>query len=576
MQTLTPNLKRDVQVATLATNTTIFRSRTWDRLKFEIEYARQKGTTANSYLITSERTALIDPPGESFTQIFLLQLRQQININQLDYIILGHVNPNRMATLKLLIEQAPQVKLICSKPGANILKNAFPSLESQIQVVRSEDTLDLGGGHLLQFIFVPTPRWADGLCTYDSQTRILYTDKLFGVHVCDDVLYDEDWKQLDSDRRYYFDCIHAAQAKQVEAALDKLGTFTAKYYAPGHGPIVRYSLSRLTYDYRQWCQLQKTQELKVALFYASAYGNTTTLANAIAQGLIDNGIAVESINCELAEPAQINQAVDSCDGFLIGSPTLGGHAPVQIQTALGIILASAAKTKLAGVFGSYGWSGEAIDLLESKLRDANYRFGFDSIRVKFTPDEKTLQQCQEAGATFAQTLKNRQKLRVPRAGGTDGQADRTAQAVGRIIGSLCVLTTPGGDSDQAFLTSWVSQASFNPPGLMIALGEDQGAESLIEPGTQFVLNILKEGRTLRRNFAFSIAGENNSFPELETRAASNNCLILSEALAYLECTVQQRIATGDRWLIYAEVNKGEVLEADGVTAIWHRKSGSCY
>nr|WP_041237624.1 diflavin flavoprotein [Gloeothece citriformis] len=575
MSTLSPTRPRDVQVANLATNTTIIRSRTWDRLKFEVEYARQKGTTANSYLIKSDRIALIDPPGESFTQIFLEELQQHLPLNQLDYIILGHVNPNRMATVKVLIQQAPQVKLICSKPAAKLLKNAFPEWESQIQIVRSEDTLDLGGGHQLQFIFVPTPRWADGLCTYDPQSRILYTDKLFGVHLCDDVLYDEDWKQLDQDRRYYFDCIHAAQAKQVESALDKLGTFTAKYYAPGHGPVVRYSLSRLTYDYRQWCQQQKTQELKVALFYASAYGNTATLANAIAQGLVDNGIAVDSINCELADPAQMSEAIENCDGFLIGSPTLGGHAPVQIQTALGIILASAAKTKLAGVFGSYGWSGEAIDLLEEKLRDANYRFGFESIRVKFTPDEPILQQCQEAGANFAQALKNKQKMRVPRSPVTEGQADRTEQALGRIIGSLSVLTTRRGERDQGFLTAWVSQASFNPPGLMIALGEQQGAEALIEPGTQFVLNILQEGRTLRRHFSFNVSGE-NTFPDVETQRSTNGCLILSSALAYLECTVQQRMASGDHWLIYAVVNKGEVLERNGVTAIWQRKSGSCY
>lgn len=564
---------RDVQIASLGTDTTVFRSRTWDRLKFEVEYALEKGTTANAYLIQGDKTALIDPPGQSFTAIFLEKLEQSLDLGQLDYLILGHVNPNRMATLKVLLEKCPQVTLICSKTASLALKGTFPHWEN-IQIVRSEDTLDLGQGHHLQFLVVPTPRWPDGLLTYDPQTRILYTDKLFGVHLCSDQEFDEDWKQLDSDRRYYFDCLYGGQGKQVTGILDKIEGLSAKYYAPNHGVVVRYSLSRLTYDYRQWCQAQTRQTLKVALLYASAYGNTATLAHAIAQGLMDNGVGVDLLNCEVADSEEITRIIEDCDGFIIGSPTLGGHAPVQIQTALGIVLASASKTKLAGVFGSYGWSGEAIDLITAKLRDGNYRFGFNPLRIRFSPDENALQQCQQAGTKFAQTLKKKQKNRIPRQGLTEANINRTEQAVGRIIGSICVLTAHHQGTDYGFLTSWVSQASFNPPGLMIAMSQQQGEPAGLEMGYSFMLNILKEGRNIRRHF--SQDHPVTSFTEVATKTANNHCLILTEALAYLDCTVQQRIQVGDHWLIYAVVNQGEVLEAEGITAIHHRKSGRHY
>ncbi|MGH1395577.1 MAG: diflavin flavoprotein [Trichormus sp.] len=564
------NRQRDVQVAEIGKNTLVLRSRTWERLKFEVEYSRQKGTTANSYLIQADKKALIDPPGESFTEIYLQELRQHLDFTTLDYIVLGHVNPNRRATLQVLLSQVPQVTLICSRPGANALKTAFPEWESRIQAVRSEDTLDLGQGHHLTFVSVPTPRWADGLCIYDSATRILYTDKFFGAHICEDTLFDEDWKILDAERRYYFECLHAPQAKQVEVALEKFSAFPAKCYAPAHGPIVRYSLSRFTYDYRQWCQGQKSQELTVALLYASAYGNTAVLANAIAQGLIENGVNVESINCELADSTEITRIVEASDGFIIGSPTLGGHAPTQIQTALGIILATAAKTKLAGVFGSYGWSGEAIDLLENKFKDANYRLGFPSIRVRFSPTLEILQQCQQAGATFAQNLKKTKKIRTPRQAITATQLDRTEQAVGRIIGSLCVVTTRDEHTHKGVLTSWVSQATFNPPGIMIAIADEQNADLMCHPGDKFVLNILKEGRNVRRYFSRQSTLGDNPFINLSTKVAVNGCLILTEALSYLECTVQNQIKCGDRWLIYAVVDNGEVFENEGLTALEYR------
>ncbi len=149
--------------------------------------------------------------------------------------------------------------------------------------------------------------------------------------------------------------------------------------------------------------------MQVALLYASAYGNTAVLANAIAQGLIQSDVVVELINCESTDAAEMAEMVSTCDGFIIGSPTLAGHAPVQIQTALGTVLSSAVKTKVAGVFGSYGWSGEAIDLIEQKLLDHNYRLGFETLRVRFSPDAETLEACQQAGIEFAQQLKKQKK-----------------------------------------------------------------------------------------------------------------------------------------------------------------------
>jgi flavorubredoxin/flavin reductase (DIM6/NTAB) family NADH-FMN oxidoreductase RutF len=553
------------------------RSRTWDRLKFEVEYSRQRGTTANSYLIQADQVALIDPPGESFTDIFLDELYHHVYFQQIDYVILGHANPNRFATLKALlgVEVAPQIRFVCTRAAEIALRAAFPDRQLFIQVVTLGDSIDLGQGHHLQFIPVPTPRHPDGLCTYDPASQILYSDKLFGTHVCDESLWDDHWKELEGDRRYYFDCLHASQFRQVETALDRLSAFPAKMYAPGHGPMVSYSFRRLTFDYAQWCEQQQSQELNVALLFTSAYGNTATMARAIAHGLIQSGATVQSINCEFADPTEIADALEHCGGFIIGSPTLGGHAPIQMQTALGIALSTADRTKLAGVFGSYGWSGEAVDLLQNKLQDAGYRFGFDPIRIKFKPTDEVLQTCEAAGAEFVQALRKSQKLRAPRQMGIEGQTtDRTEQAVSRIAGSLCVVTTHSFGTDQAFLTSWVSQASFSPPGLTIAIPINHAEATLPHTGAPFVLNILKEGRNLRRYFLKPPAPGEDRFAAIATHAASNACLILDESLAYLECTVQNRMEAGDHWLIYATVDNGKMLETVGVTAVQQRKLGS--
>ncbi|MFQ3583411.1 MAG: FprA family A-type flavoprotein, partial [Cyanobacteriota bacterium] len=421
-------LSRDVQVASIGPATLALRSRTWDRLKFEIEYARQRGTTANSYLIQADQAILIDPPGESFTDIFLEELAQHHYLQRLQFILLSHVNFNRIATLKALLPLAPYAVVLCSKPGAITLRAAFetdplPSLPARdeeeaadlgityngdqsfrLRVVRDGECLDLGEGHELHFRTVPTPRHPDALCTYDPASGILYSDKLFGAHVCDEHLFDEHWRQLSEDRRYYFDCLHRLQAPQVKAALAKLADFPASTYAPAHGPLVRHSLRRLQLDYQTWCE-ENPAEQRVALLFTSAYGNTGLMAAALGQGLERAGVIVERVNCEWATPEEIGQTLERCQGFIIGSPTLAGHAPVQIQTALGIILSSTPNTKVAGVFGSYGWSGEAVDFIESKLLNAGFPLGFETIRAKFKPTTEVLQACEQAGSQFAQALR---------------------------------------------------------------------------------------------------------------------------------------------------------------------------
>ena len=564
---------RDVQVLPIGIDTTVLRSRSWTRLRFEIEYALGRGTTANSYVIQAEKTALIDPPGESFTEIFLAALQQRFDLTLLDYVILGHVNPNRAATLKALLELAPQLTFVCSNPGAINLRGALPDYDLKIIVMRGEETLDLGKGHQLQFIPTPSPRWPDELCTYDPQTEILYTDKLFGAHICGDQVFDEGWEIFNEDRRYYYECLMAPHARQVETALDKLSELPVRLYANGHGPLVRYALIELTQAYRQWSQQQTAQDTTVALLYASAYGNTATLAQAIARGITKAGVGVESINCEVAEPAEIQAAIEKSAGFIIGSPTLGGHAPTPIQTALGIVLSTATNSKLAGVFGSFGWSGEAIDLIEGKLKDAGYRFGFETLRVKFKPTDVTLQLCEEAGTDFAQALKKAKKVRSPRQ-----QATNVEQAVGRIVGSLCVVTSRQGDVSSAMLASWVSQATFNPPGLTVAVAKDRAIESLMYPGGQFALNILAEGNHLglMKHFLKPFAPAEDRFAGVATQTADNGSPLLSDALAYLECSVSNRMECGDHWLVYAVVNDGKLLQPDTVTAVHHRKSGTHY
>jgi flavin reductase (DIM6/NTAB) family NADH-FMN oxidoreductase RutF len=143
---------------------------------------------------------------------------------------------------------------------------------------------------------------------------------------------------------------------------------------------------------------------------------------------------------------------------------------------------------------------------------------------------------------------------------------------------MTIVTTQQGDLSGAMLASWVSQATFNPPGLTIAVAKERAIESLMHKDGKFVLNILEQGKhiPMMKQFLKPFAPGENRFVGINTETAANGCPILTDSLAYLECNVENRLECGDHWLIYATVDTGKVFNPTGVTAVHHRKSGSHY
>jgi len=592
------------------------------RLRFEVEYGLERGTTANSFLFLGGTTAsdqhpdghalppvLVHPPGASFAEPYLEQLAALIPAEAALKVVVGHVNPNRVALLRQLAARWPALMLVASNTGAKLLTELWSQQKPQkpgeasnaaaeaapqapaipplppIDVVKQEASRPLGHGHVLRLIPVPTPRWPGGLMAFEESTGLLMSGKFFAAHLCSEAWAEANRSSTEEDRRYFYDCLMAPMARPVEAVVDRLEELDIRTVAPGHGPAITTSWRSLLADYRRWGERQEQARLSAALLFASAYGNTAAIADALAQGIGRTGVRVESINCEFTPPEQLLAAIHGCDALLIGSPTLGGHAPTPIVSALGTVLAEGDRSKPVGVFGSFGWSGEALELLESKLRDGGFSFAFAPIKVKFSPDAATIKTIEETGTALGRQLKaaqRRQERRTAAGGLSESRTGPALQALGRVVGSLCVLTTRKGEGENrlggAMVASWVSQASFTPPGFTVAVAKDRAVEALLHVGDHFALNVLAAGRESgpMKQFLKPFAPGADRFAGLELEASPTGQPILPEALAWLEASVQQRMECGDHWLLYARVEQGGVLDATGVTAVHQRRSGSSY
>ena len=557
----------------IAPDTTTIRSLDWDRDRFDIEFGLRNGTTYNSYLIRGDKTALVDTSHAKFRQLYIDALTGLIDPKEIDYLIISHTEPDHSGLVKDVLALAPQAVVVGAKVAIKFLEDLVHQ-PFEKKVVKSGDTLDLGKGHIIDFVNAPNLHWPDTIFSYDRATSILYTCDAFGMHYCSDSTYDEDLNAIEKDYRFYYDCLMAPNARSVLGAMkrmDKLGDIAT--VANGHGPILRYNVEELLDRYQTWSKAQTKAEKTVAVFYISDYGYSDRLSQAIAKGITKTGVEVEMVDLRSAENQEVHEIVSRAAGIVLGMPPLSGNDHQDITANVGTVLAAAKEKQVVGMFESYGDNDEPVDPILTKFNDVGLKKAFPAIRVKDTPDEATYQLCEESGTDLGQLL-TKDKL-VKQMKSLDTDLDK---ALGRISGGLYIITATKDSLSSAMLASWVSQASFEPPGFTIAVAKDRAIESLMQVGYSFVLNVLEEGKyqPLMKHFLKRFKPGADRFAGIDTQTAENGSPILNDALAYLECEVVSRMECSDHWIVYSKVTAGRVSNPDGMTAVHHRIVGNHY
>ncbi|AFY39659.1 flavin reductase domain protein FMN-binding protein [[Leptolyngbya] sp. PCC 7376] len=558
-----------IQTAELAENTTAIRSLDWDRDRFDIEFGLRNGTTYNSFLIRGDKTALVDTSHRKFEQLYLEALAGLVDIKTIDYLVVSHTEPDHSALIADLLVIAPHIVIVGAKVAIKFLENMvhYP-FESQI--VKSGDLLDLGKGHELEFVSAPNLHWPDTIFSFDHGTGILYTCDVFGMHYCDDQIYDTNPQILEADFRYYYDCLMAPNARSVLAALKRIAKLDIKLVATGHGPLLKESIPHWLEQYQSWSAAQTKTDTFVALFYCQDYGHSDHLARAIAHGVNRNGVQVELIDLQQTSPQELREWVEAAKGLIVGMPPQS--CPIS-QTALSTVLAAAHKKQAVGLFETGGSEDEPIYPLRNKFRDIGLTEAFPPISVKEAPQAAMDQLCDEAGTDMGQWLtRDRTQKKIQAIDAT------LEQALGRISTGLYLITAKKGDLSSAMLASWVTQASGSPLGVAIAVAKDRAIESFMQGGDRFVLNVLEESnyQPLMKHFLKRFPPGGDRFAGVKTYPASNGCPILADALAYIECEVSSRMDCCDHWVIYSTVHTGRVADVHGLTAVHHRKLGSHY
>ena len=274
------------------------------------------------------------------------------------------------------------------------------------QVVKDGDSLDLGN-KTLQFISAPNLHWPDSIYTYLVEDKLLFTCDSFGAHYCNEAMFDDLVDNWDEAFTYYFDVILKPYSKFMLKAIEKIRPLEIKAICPGHGPILRTDWKRYVDMSEQYAVAQCALPDKHRVFipYVSAYHNTAILAENIAKGIRSAGdIIVDVCDVETMPIGDIDEKLTHATGLIIGSPTINQNILPQIYTIFALINPIRDKGKLSGAFGSYGWSGEAVKIIESNLMNLKLKSFGESLFVKFTPHSEEIVKALDYGKIFGLKL----------------------------------------------------------------------------------------------------------------------------------------------------------------------------
>lgn len=382
----------------------------FDIVTFDIVMETKYGTTYNSYFIDADKKAIIETVKEKFSDKYFEKIKSIVNPSEIEYIILDHTEPDHSGSLGKLLEIAPNATVVGSGNAIRYLQDMI-SIDFKYLIVKDGDELSLGN-KTLKFISAPNLHWPDSIYTYFIEEKVLFTCDSFGAHYCNEKMFDDLVGDYHDAFKYYFDVILKPYSKFMLKAIEKIKQLDINIIATGHGPILRSTFKEkidLSEKYaKEFVELSEHENQKrVLIAYVSAYGYTREMAEAIAEGInISSQINVEVLDIEKIDLGELDSKIVLSDAILIGSPTINQNTLLPIYKLFAVINPIRDRGKLAGSFGSYGWSGEASEIINANLKALKLKVIEDVPTMKFRADENKKIKLTEFGKSFAQKLLN--------------------------------------------------------------------------------------------------------------------------------------------------------------------------
>ena len=377
----------------------------WELRRFHgDEYSTHRGSSYNSYLIRDEKTVLIDTVWKPFAEEYIKKLKEEIDLNEIDYIIAQHSEIDHSGALPLLMKEIPNTPIYCTANGAKILKGHFHEDWNFVEV-KTGDNLNIGES-TLTFVEARMLHWPDSMMTYMDSDAILFSNDAFGQHYASDLMYNDlvDQCELFEEAIKYYANILTPFSQLVTNKIKEVLSLELplNMIATSHGIIWRDNPAQIVEKYLEWAY--SYQENQITIVYDTMWNATKRMAEAIAAGIksVDDTIVVKLNNAANTDKNDIITQLFKSKGILFGSSTVNKGIMNATGGLLEMIKGIGFKKKKAAAFGSYGWSGESVKLIEEKLKDAKLELMEGGPLVLWDPDDEAIKECFDFGVKFAE------------------------------------------------------------------------------------------------------------------------------------------------------------------------------
>jgi flavorubredoxin len=368
-------------------------------------YITRRGATYNAYLISDEKTALVDTVKYTFSSEFLRNIREIIDPEKIDYIIVNHVEMDHSSSLPVIAKAAKNAMIIASERGKDAIIEHYGA-DFKIQTVKTGDELKLGK-RTLRFVEAPMLHWPDSMFTYVVEDKILMPNDAFGQHLATSERFDDEVDQhvlMEEAKTYYANILMPLGpliTRKIQEVV-QMGIPIAMI-APSHGVIWRSDPSKIIKAYLDWSA--GVSENKVVIVYDTMWGSTDKMARAIGEGATSQGVDVKIMKLRAAELTDVVTEILDAKAIIVGSPTINNGMFPTLGGFLTHITGLKPKGKLWSFFGSYGWGGGAVKNMIETAKKASFEVLEQSVEVKYVPDQEDLKKCFEFGQQIAAKIK---------------------------------------------------------------------------------------------------------------------------------------------------------------------------
>lgn len=372
---------------------------------FEAQWPLPEGVSYNSYLIRAGKTALIDTVKKTHLAQFLKKVRSLVaGGRKVDYLIINHMEPDHSGSVPVLKQLFPDMTIVGNKKTLDLVKE-FYGITTGTMAVADCDVLDLGG-HTLRFILTPMVHWPETMMTFDETSRVLFSGDAFGsFKTLDGGLFDDEINiaRYEDEILRYFSNIVAKYSPMVQKAMARLQGIDIGVVAPAHGPVWRKSPNSILDKYDQWSRYMADPGVVVA--YASMYGSTLEMAEAVSRGLSLAGAReIRMHDVARTHPSYVIRDAWQCKGVILGSCTYEMGLFPAMRGLVELLEEKGLRNRSLGIFGSFGWTGGAVKDLKSFAEKIAWNLVEPVVEAKCAPDGHQLDECVALGKNMAGVL----------------------------------------------------------------------------------------------------------------------------------------------------------------------------